>query len=311
MIKKSILVILLSVLYFSTNAQELPFTKHYIFDQTILNPALGAKYDYFSVKLTGTDQWVSLPDHPQTQTLTFNMKFKNSMGFNAAILNELYGAVQNTGIKLSYFYYTRLNKQGDYISYGLSASLMQNRFGLPTDGSYVGDPTLNQGILSVLYPNVSAGVYYNMDDISLGFSATNLIPYKPQVLNTTYEPNRTRTYFLYGETKFANEINTFAVIPSVMFMIDEKLQREIDLNGKMVFQSKYWVGISYKDALSFNSYAIHNFMAMVGFKFFKKLNISYGYDFGVLAVRSVYGGTHYFMIGYDFINPRGKYPMYF
>ncbi len=292
-------------------SQDLPFAKQYIFDQTLLNPALGAKYDFISLKLSASDQWQKLPKNPQTQAFSFNMKFKNTMGFNAALLNEQYGVIRNSGLKFSYFYYTKLNVKGDYLSYGVSAGLMQYNFEFPQNEIYSNDPSLNTGSLSYIYPNAGLGIYYHHNDLALGFSAGNLIPYKPKALSDTSAQTRTRTYFFYADTKFANEINTIALIPSVLLSVDEKFKRQININSKLVFYNKFWLGLSYRDALSNDAYAIHNLLTMVGFKVFKRLNIAYGYDFGILSVRSVMGGTHFFMIGFDFIDTRKQVPMYF
>ncbi|MBN2891640.1 MAG: PorP/SprF family type IX secretion system membrane protein [Bacteroidales bacterium] len=309
--KKILLIISIFLAISEAYSQDLPFVQQYIFDQTLLNPALGAKYDFVSIKLSGVEQWMNMPNHPKNQTFSYNMKFNNNMGFNAALLNESYGEIQNSGIKFSYFYYTKLNVRGDYISYGVSGSAMNFQFNLSNDSQYSNDPTISQSDLSYLYPNAGLGIYYHHDEISLGFSAGNLLPYKPKISILVTEPTRTRTYFFYAETKFANPINTFAVIPSFLLSVNEDFNRQINISTKMVFNNTFWVGIAYRDALDGGIYAIHNALAMTGFKFFKRLNFSYGYDFSILSSRSVIGGTHFFMLGYDFFNPRDKVPMYF
>ncbi len=309
--KKIISIIILFIFINSAFSQDIPFQRQYLFDQTLLNPALGAKYDFVSVKLTGAEQWTNIPENPENQTLTLNMKFENSMGFNVAILNEKYGKIQNSGFKFSYFYYTKLNVYGDYISYGISASLMNLYLQLPKGEQYSTDPTLTQNSLSYFYPNAGLGVYYHHESIDLGFSAGNLLPYKPNISTLVTEPAKTRTYYFYGDTKFANEINTFAVIPSAMFSIDEKLNRQLHLSSKVVFNNAVWFGLAYKDALASGTYAMHDVMGMIGFKFFKRINFSYGYQTNIFSTRSTLGGTHSFMIGYDFINPQKRVPMYF
>jgi len=309
--KKIAQLILLLIAINTTFAQDLPFAQQYIFDQTLLNPALGAKYDFISVKLNGRERWMNMPEHPQVQSLTYNMKFNNNMGFNAAVLNEKYGSIHNSGLKFSYFYFTKLNTHGDYISYGVSGSLMNFGFDLSSSSQYTDDPTISQADFSYFYPNAGLGIYYHQDELSLGFSAGNLLPYKPKISILTTEPIKTRTYFFYAENTFANPINTFAVIPSILFSVNEKFHRQINVSTKMVFNNIFWVGIGYRDALEGGVYATHNALAMTGFKFFKRLNFSYGYDIGVLSSRAVLGGSHFFMIGYDFINPRDRVPMYF
>lgn len=304
----TITILLISIISFS---QDLPYGKHYLFDQTLLNPALGARYDFIAVKLVGSQQWIQLPENPQIQSLSFNMKFKNKMGFNAAILNEKYGAIGNTGLKLSYFYYTKLNYKGDFISFGASGSFFNYSFNTNELHPEEIDPTLVSGNLSAFFPNAGVGIYLQRQDLSLGFSAGNLLPYKPNLFNSPDEPFKTRTYFLYGEYRFKNEINTFAVVPSALIYIDENLHRQVNINTKLIFQNVFWVGLSYRDAITGDAYAVHNIVSMVGFNFFKRLNIGYSYDFGLFSARNILGGTHSALIGYNFINIDKDMPMYF
>jgi len=307
--KKIILYFFISTITFLSYSQDLPFYKNYIFDQTLINPALGAKYDFMTLKLTGSNQWTNLPKNPKMQTLSFNMKFKNKMGFNVATLNEQYGIITNLGLKFSYFYYIKLNTKGDFLSFGLSGSLMQFKMDY-TQLYYLGnDPAIPSEIKTDAYPNAGFGAFYQKQKLSLGFSAGNLFPYRPSFFNDTLEPYKARVYFLYAEYNFTNEIKTFSVVPSIMLMLDENLQRQINFNAKMMFRSFFWVGISYREALSSDSYALHNVLAMVGFQFFKRLNIGYGYDFGILS-NSLFGNTHNFFIGYNFIKKDKDIPMF-
>jgi type IX secretion system PorP/SprF family membrane protein len=304
-----ILYIFISIITLLSYSQDLPFYKNYIFDQTLLNPALGAKYDFMTLKLTGSNQWTSLPNNPIMQTLSFNLKYKNKMGFNLAILNEKYGIITNAGFKLSYFYYIKLNTKGDLLSFGISGSLMQFKMDYTQLYYQDLDPVIPNETVSDGYPNAGFGMFYQKQNLSLGFSAGNLFPYKPSFFNETLEPNKARVYFLYADYNFTNEIKTFSVVPSIMIMLDENMQRQINLNAKIMYRSFFWAGISYRDALSGDDYAMHNILAMLGFQFFKRLNIGYGYDFGVLST-SLFGSTHNFYIGYNFIKKDKDIPMF-
>lgn len=308
------IIITFSIIFLSiicAFSQELPYAKHYLFDQTLLNPALGARYDFMTVKLTGNEQWTKLPNNPRTGTISFNMKFRNKMGFNASLLHENYGAISNPGFSFSYFYYTKLNTKGDMLSFGVSGSVFQyslNTANLITDNP---EPNLIGNKISTIYPNAGFGVYYQKQDFSISFSAGNLLPFSHNLFDSDDEPYKTRTYFLYTDYQFKNEINTLAFVPSIVFFIDEKLYRQIHLNSKLIFENAFWVGLSYRDAISTNEYAIHNLLAMVGFNFFKRLNLAYGYDFGLFSARPLLGGSHSFMVGYNFIKTNKDVPMYF
>lgn len=312
MIKKIISVVFMVFILGSLYSQEQPYSKLYIFDQTLLNPAVGAKYDFMSIKLSASEQWTSLPDNPSIQNISINTKFKNKkMGINATLLNNSYGVIRYSGFKFSYFYYNKLNVDGDYISYGLYGSLFQLGFDTRNLNSSIPDPVLTNQLYTDFYPNAGMGIYYKQKYFSLGLSAGNLFPHKPNFLNITYEPLKAQTVYLYADTRLTNEIKTFAYEPSVMFFIDKNLQREIDLNSRFIFNNQFWMGFSYRDALKFDDYSTHDVLAMIGIRFFNKLHIAYSYDFDILSLRKVLGGSHSIMIGYDFVSKRRVYPMYF
>ncbi len=312
MTKKLLSTIFILFFISSIYAQEQPYAKLYIFDQTLLNPAVGAKYDYLSIKFTGSEQWINLPKNPQIQNLSINSKFKNKkMGINTTFMNNSYGVINYTGLKLSYFYYTKLNVQGDYLSYGIYGTIFQLNFDTRNLISSVQDPVLTNQLYSTFYPNAGLGIYYKQKYFSLGLSAGNLLPYKPKFINNSYEPSKAPTIFLYADSRIANEIKTFIYEPSAMFFIDKNLKRELDLNSRFIFNNKFWFGISYRDALNLDNYAIHNILLMLGIRFFNRLHFAYSYDIDVLSARSVLGGSHSLMLGFDFIHNRRIYPMYF
>lgn len=309
--KKIITIIFILFISITSFSQELPHAKQYLLDQTLMNPAIGARYDFMMIKLVGKEKWIQLPEHPKVQSLSFNMKFKNKMGFNTAFLHESYGAVSNTGFKLSYFYYTKLNTKGDFISFGIYASFSEYSFNILKLNPNEIDPAISNNSMTAFVPNAGIGIYYQVDKLSLGFSAGNLLPYKPNIFDSPDEPFKTRTYFLYSEYRFQNEINTFAIVPSIGFIINERLQREVNINTKLIFVNAVWVGLSYSDALTSNSYAARNIMTLIGFNFFKRLNIAYGYEFGLFSARNVIGSSHNLLVGYNFIKINKDVPMYF
>lgn len=312
MIKKIISAVFMVLILGNLYSQEQPYSKLYILDQTLLNPAVGAKYDFLSIKLTVSEQWTSLPDNPSIQNISINTKFKDKkMGINATLLNNSYGVIGYSGFKFSYFYYNKLNVEGDYLSYGIYGSLFQLSFDTRNLVSSIPDPALTNQLYSEFYPNAGMGIYYKQKYFSLGLSAGNLFPHIPSFLNSSYEPQKAQTIFLYADTRLTNEIKTFAYEPSIMFFIDKNLQREIDFNSRFIFNNQFWMGFSYRDALNFDDFSTHNLLAMTGIRFFNKLHIAYAYDFDILALRKVLGGSHSIMIGYDFVKKRRVYPMYF
>jgi len=233
------------------------------------------------------------------------------MGFNFAIASDQYGSIASNQGKLSYFYYTKLNIKGDFVSYGIYGALSRTYFYLPD--SNTNDPALiypNNRIYSYK-PIFGAGIYYKTKDIAVSFNIDNLIPIKNKAQNSTFEPNQKRSYSLLFETTFENEIQTLGVIPSIFVRVDEKLDREVHINCKFIVKRSIWFGFSYRDALDFQLLTMHNAGFLIGLKFFRRINIMYMYEFNVTNSRKIIGPNHYLTIGFDFFSSRKNVPLFF
>lgn len=284
----------------------------YLFDPTVQNPAIGAKFDYPTLKLNSSKKWFNLPQSPQVSYLSYNHTFtKQNMGFNVAISADQYGSITSNQGKISYFYYTKLNIKGDFISYGAYTAFARNIFKMPD--SNMNDPALTyeNNRISSYKPIFGVGIYYKTKDYAISFNIDNLIPIKNKAQNTSFEPNQKRSYSLLLETTFENEIQTFGIIPSIFVRVDEKLDREIHLNCKFIVKRSIWFGFSYRDALDFQLLTMHNAGFLIGLKFFRRLNIMYMYEFNVARTRSILGPNHYLTIGFDFFSSRRNVPLFF
>lgn len=293
------------------NAQML-LQNQYLFDPTVQNPAIGAKFDYPSLKLNSSKKWFNLPNSPQVSYLSYNHTLiKQNMGFNVAISADQYGSITSNQGKISYFYFTKLNIKGDFISYGAYAAIARNIFNMPEQ--MTNDPALTyeNNRISSFKPIFGAGIYYKTKDYAISFNIDNLIPIKNKAQNTSFEPNQKRSYSLLLETTFENEIQTFGVIPSIFVRVDEKLDRELHINCKFIVKRSIWFGFSYRDALDFQLLTMHNAGLLIGLKFFRRLNIMYMYEFNVTQTRSILGPNHYLTIGFDFFSSRKNVPLFF
>lgn len=312
--KKILLLSALFILNIALLAQIQPFDRQYLFDQTAINPAFGVKYDYLTVKLIATDQWTQLPANPKIATLMFNYKFnKKKTGINATLMGNSYGSVDYTGLKFSYFYFSKINVEGDYFSLGIYGSLFNYSFNV--HNTYVENPNdpaiLNSAVFSKFIPNVGFGGLYNQEYFTLSLSVGNAYLIKFSEKLNSFNPPIEPSIFAYFDLKFANEIKTVQFIPSLMFRMNTKLGKEINLNAKMLFNQKYWFALSYRDALKFDLYSIHNVNLILGIRIMKKFEFGYSYDLGILSVRSVLGGTHSVYLGYYMLKNRRDVPMFF
>jgi type IX secretion system PorP/SprF family membrane protein len=88
-----------------------------------------------------------------------------------------------------------------------------------------------------------------------------------------------------------------AGIPSIMVKHVTPAPLSVDMNAKIAFRDRFWLGGSYRKRDSF--------AAMAGFNISYLFNLSYAYDFTTSELRSVSDGTHEVVLGI-FLNNRYK-----
>ena len=312
--KKTLTVISILLLSIILNAQEDPFYKQYLFNNSLINPAIASRDNFISIRFTDRHQWMGISESPQNQTLCVNTKIKNKMGIGGNLFNEKYGPLRKTGLQLSYFYDIRLNadKIGSKLSFSLYGSIFQKAISeedlVTLDPN---DPAISGQTESYFTPQAGAGIFYYNRIFSVGLSASNLIPTTEKVFNNEYEPKKIRTYFLYSDYTYSNEINTFAVIPSILFKIDEKMNREININTKIYFKEFIWFGLSYRDALQKNIYRNYSISGLVGLRLFDMVYLGYRYEVGLNNIQTYNTGTHEIMLGGNIYNNKQGRPRYF
>jgi type IX secretion system PorP/SprF family membrane protein len=75
----------------------------------------------------------------------------------------------------------------------------------------------------------------------------------------------------------------------VLVKVIQPVPTTFDVNLKMSFQDKFWIGSSYRRNDSF--------AALVGFNLSSFVNVGYSYDFTTSALNTVSNGSHEIVIG--------------
>ena len=312
--KKTVIIIFILFTSIIIYSQEDPFYKQYLFNNSLINPAIASRDNYISIRFIDRHQWVGINDAPQNQSISVNTKIRNKMGVGGNFYNEKYGALRKTGLQLSYFYDIRLNadKIGSKLSFSLYGSIFQKSLSESELHTLdPNDPAITGETESAFFPQAGAGIFYYNRIFSVGLSASNLIPSKEGISNSEYEPNKIRTYFLYSDFTYSNEISTFAVVPSILIKVDEKLNREININAKIYFKEFIWFGLSYRDALQKNIYQNHSISGLVGLRLFDMVYFGYRYEVGLNNIQSYNSGTHEIMLGGNIYSKKQNTPRYF
>jgi len=274
----SILVILNSAFCIPAFGQLLPHYSQYMFNNNFINPAVAGTKGYNLASLTFRSQWVGFNDAPVNQTVSMYGPWGENMGFGGILLNDKTGPRRTTGIQLSYAYRMQVNEESK-ISFGLSGILYQHV--LDKDKLTPDDPidnVLQGGKEKTFAPDAAFGVYYYTDKYYAGFSVPQLFQNKLQ-----------RHYFLTGGYQY--EINEdFDVEPSFLFKAVAHVPVQLDINAKLIYQEKYWSGLSYRHKESI--------VFMLGMVAKNKYIFGYSYDVTLTQIRKYSTGSHeiYFAI---------------
>jgi type IX secretion system PorP/SprF family membrane protein len=322
---KKIIAGCLVVITIQTYAQQKPHYTQYILNQYILNPALTGIENYTDIKASHRHQWVGIQDAPVTTYFTihapinkkdyrttatsFDVPGENPRGkryweeYTAAephhgiglqVINDRTGPLNYFSAYATYAYHIGISVRTS-LAAGFGAGI--TNISLNTDkldfGTVQVDPAVyNNGIVNTIKPDFMAGLYLYSADYFVGLSAQQIIPQKINFANNTVKTTNgkivphvfaTAGYrFLIGED--------FNLIPSVMVKYIEPLPTQVDINAKLQYLDKIWIGASYRYQ--------DGFAGMVGLNISSKINVGYSYDYTTSALNIVSKGSHEIIVGF-------------
>ena len=255
-----------------------------MFNDYLLNPAIGGSTDYTFVALSGRVQWAGLEGSPKTQFISAHTKLGKKMGVGGYIYNDETGPINETGLQLSYAYHLTVTDKSklSFSLAGMIAGHSINEVKLKAEED--GDDALNNLNNKGYVGDINFGMLYYSDKYKVGLSSSQLLQ------NKLYNGSRkgenlselARHYNLYAEYSFPVSDN-IDVVPSTLVKYVQGSPFQFDINVRSVLKKKYWLGVSYR----YNN-AI---AAMIGLSF-KNLSFGYSYDFTMTDINSYSSGGH-------------------
>ncbi|WP_316798275.1 type IX secretion system membrane protein PorP/SprF [Pedobacter frigidisoli] len=331
--KKLILILALS-LSFKGFSQQKPQYTQYIFNQYLLNPALSGIENYMDFKAGYRKQWAGINDAPQTSfvsahwALGDNQLWSNALtsfpeqtgnpmdrnytqnytsspshhGMGVTAVLDKTGPIKRVDANVTYAYHLQLNNNFN-LSAGVAAgisSISLDVAALTFDTPY--DPALNRALINQVKPDLSIGLWLYGARLFAGLSVQQILP---QTLSFTGDESynvgkEVPHYFATAGYKFFFD-DEIAAIPSVMIKYVEPSPVSFDLNMKIAFRDRFWLGGSYRKDDSF--------AAMAGFNIGKIVNLTYSYDFTTSDLNQVSNGSHEIVLGL-MLNNIYKVPSY-
>lgn len=305
-----------------SNAQQRPQYTQYVFNNYLLNPALSGIENYTDVKLGYRSQWTGLDGAPVTSYFSINAPIgKNFLqgdatafpaggglnpssrsytqnymaaephhGVGLTIVSDKTGPITQTNIDATYAYHLGITETLN-LAVGVSAGISHNLIDIGKL-TYVdqNDPTIQGLTPSQWKPDLGVGVWAYSSNYFFGVSAQQILPQNLYVTGpTSASQNKTVPhYFVTGGVKlFVSDDIT--LMPSALLKFIAPVPVTFDVNMKMSFQDKFWIGGSYRRN---DSYA-----ALVGFNLNSLINVGYSYDFTTSALNTVSHGSHEIVLG--------------
>ena len=177
-----LVLFLLLVLVSPLKAQfNLPMINQYYTNPYLWNPAQAGGYDYPVVYLTYKDQWTGVDGHPTVSSFTANAPVFKSSGIGINVYNDQSGFLSRTKAVLSFSQTVFIDAEKQYISFGVSGGIIDQRINLGQVSGEKGKPVdpiaLGYNINRPLYPDLDFGIAYHLRGLDVDFVLPNLIKY--------------------------------------------------------------------------------------------------------------------------------------
>ena len=322
------LIALLLVLGFCSFAQQKPQYTQYVFNNYLLNPAISGIENYADVKVGFRKQWAGIDNAPQTSFITAHWNlgseylWRNALslpdkgddpmsrnymqnytsspahhGMGVTAVYDEVGPLSRLDANLTYAYHLKLNNTFN-LSVGVAAGI--SRIGLDInaltfeDQSRI-DPSISNGIATQLKPDLGLGVWLYSGRIFAGASVQQVLQQKLSfTTDPTYNAGKEVPHFFItaGYRLYIDDV--ISATPSIMVKQVNPAPVSVDVNLKMAFKDRFWVGGSYRRGDSFS--------AMAGINMSKLLNLTYAYDFTTSGLDQVSNGSHEIVLGLQLNN---------
>jgi type IX secretion system PorP/SprF family membrane protein len=293
-ITKYIILIVASLFWMKSEAQQLPLFSQYYYNPFMYNPALTGTAETNNAYLIHRSQWKDMPGSPTTYALTIDGTVKEKeIGLGLSLFNDQTDIFSRTGLYGSYSYHLPLNSEHN-IYVGLSAGVIDNKIDFSrTNVTDVNDPLLYNTNRRKVTTDATFGLSYFWQDLTVGFSV-------PQLLGTkiNYDEDNTNVYMrlrrhFIGSVMYNLEINEdIDFIPSIMTRAAKGSPFQFDVNANFSWKDMVRAGLSYRFGYSAGM--------NLGVKLNNNLTAGYAYEYVISPIGKFSGGGHEIMLGYSF-----------
>ncbi len=302
--KNYLLISVLFVGLWTTQAQQLPQFTQYMYNTISINPAYAGNRDAFSLTALNRNQWAGISGAPRTQTLSIHSPLRNEqIGLGLSVINDKTG-YENYTYLYGDFSYTINVSQEVTLSFGLKGGfsyydLDEDLFSEP---SVLQDPFFREKF-NKWTPNFGAGLYLSSQNWYVGLSAPKIINNDNNEFSEFVALEQVH-YYMTGGYVF-DLSDTWKLRPTVLAKVTNGAPLSFDMSGTVIYDEKLYLGATYRidDAIG----------AFIDFQIFEPLRIGYGYEYSISDLRPYTSGSHEVILIYElrFQNTKYKSPRFF
>lgn len=303
MFKYTFFIIAFYFTMISASGQNEVQLSQYMLNYQSINPAAIARNNFISASGLHRQQWIGLPNAPQSTHFSVNMPirlFDYSHGLGLAFYNNSAGLFTMQSVALQYAFKYPIN-EGVLSIGGLFGFLSQGFNGenvaeVTSDYHSVQDPIVPTQNVNGVAGDISLGCFYTLSDFYAGIAMYHVT--QPTIdISDNLNLDVSRVFNLMGGQSFLLSNIRYQLKPSFLLKTDF-VSFQTDVNLLIEKDSKYWIGLSWRlqDAIVF----------MVGGKLSNGASIGYSYDLPTTEFISNSYGSHELFLNYEFSLVKGK-----
>lgn len=317
---KKFLLFILVAAGLSAYAQQQEQYSLYMMNNYLVNPAVGGTEEFIDLKLGYRTQWVGLEGAPSTgfvsghaavgkKTSRFDeVKQLPYHGVGGIVQTDQIGVWNTLDVKASYSYHLPVSKKL-IISFGAFVGFKQLKYDAG-EAEFEYDPNSGQGVnqdaafaneATRYSPDATLGIWAYSDNYYFGISSFQLfgntvsfedydgaLSNNPNINAQDAQAKLARHYWFTGGYRFALGVN-YHLVPSFVMKVVNAAPPQFDINTKLRYQDKFWIGVSYRN--------LDAIVGLAGVTIKKIIDVGYAYDANISDLNDHNSGSHEIMIG--------------
>ena len=295
-----------------TAQQNIQFTQ-YMINPLSINPAYAGYKEQWFLQTTVRSQWIGINGAPRTNQISVdgitNSEDKR-FGVGLQITSDQLGPQSTTSVYGDYAYRIQLDAEDTKrLSFGIGVGI--TKYGLNGSMLYTtdaNDPILSKNIIDTYIPDFRFGVYYSSPRWYLGFSVLDMLSSQLGGWDAADTANIIRKphFYLIAGTLF-DLADKIKLRPGLLFKEDLQGPTSLDINAMMIYDNKFWVGLSYRTAIALWSKNYdkgwgltrrNSVSGIVQINVTDNFKVGYSYDYMINGLEVIQHGSHELTLGW-------------